>query len=71
MAGPSLKPVSPSFKIVLATVMVLTAISLIVCVACAFSSNNCTRVGQLFDMCRDSWKYGTGAIFGLLAGKNL
>jgi hypothetical protein len=62
--------VSPTFKLIFLTVVVLTVASAIVATAIAFATNNSQPNQQaVFDSMNTAWQLGLGAIFGLLGGK--
>lgn len=64
-------PLNSGFKLIFVSICIFTALSLGVSVGCAMSDSPNPRVEELFRVCTDTWKYGVGALIGLLTGKKV
>ncbi|MDB5292864.1 MAG: hypothetical protein JWL69_4105 [Phycisphaerales bacterium] len=66
---PKVTTVTPSFKWVFISVLLLTLISLGAAIALSFVRSPTNAQTQLIETCSTCWKMGFGAIVGLIGGK--
>ena len=72
VAGAATVTVTPTFKLVFASVLGLTVVSLLTVILLAvFVQNPSDQVKAVIETCSTTFKMGFGAIVGLIGGKAL